>query len=119
MRMSGDCAHQSDRNMPRLKFASGIQSYANLQAHEMTGVLLLIVIALHCAIGWDTNSNTPTTNNSFVCSHHCNVHHVKDYRDLFKMLLCMEQWLKLPSVRKADVLPNGGASADCPMKKAL
>jgi hypothetical protein len=33
-RVSADCAHQSDRNMPRLKFANGILSYANLQAHE-------------------------------------------------------------------------------------
>ena len=55
-RVSADCVHQSDRNMPRLKFANGIQSYANLQAHETTGVLLLIVISLHCKIGWDKNS---------------------------------------------------------------
>jgi hypothetical protein len=33
-RVSVDCAHQSDRNMPRLKFAHGILSYANLQAQS-------------------------------------------------------------------------------------
>jgi hypothetical protein len=91
LRVSADCVHQSDRNMPRLKFANGIQSFANLQAHETTGVLLLIVISLHCKIGWDNNSTALMTNNSFVCSRHCNVSHVKDYRDLFEMLLCMEQ----------------------------
>jgi hypothetical protein len=109
----------ANRNMPHFKFANGIQSYANLQAHETTGVLLLIVIALHCKIGWDNNSTSSMTNNSFIRSHHCNVCIVKEYRDLFEMLLCMEQWLKLPSVRKADVTPNGATLADSPAKAAL
>ena len=118
-RVSADCVHQSDRNMPRLKFANGIQSYANLQAHETTGVLLLIVISLHCKIGWDKNSRSSTTNNSFVRSRHCNVRHVQDYLDLFEMLLCMEQWIKLPSVRKADVTPTGGPMSESRAKAAL
>jgi hypothetical protein len=65
-RVSADCAHQSDCNMPHLKFSNGIQSYANLQAHETTGVLLLIIIALHCKIGWDNTSTDQTTRNSFA-----------------------------------------------------
>jgi hypothetical protein len=118
-RVSADCVHQSDRNMPRLKFANGIQSYANLQAHETTGVLLLIVISLHCKIGWDKNSRSSTTNNSFVRSRHCNVRHVREYLDLFETLLCMEQWIKLPSVRKADVTPTGGPMSESSAKAAL
>ena len=118
-RVSADCAHQSDRNMPRLKFANGILSYANLQAHETTGVLLLIVISLHCNIGWDKNSATSMTKNSFIRSRNCNVHHVKQYRDLFETLLCMEQWLKLPSVRKADVTSSGGIHLESRAKTAL
>ena len=59
-------------------------------------------------IGWDKHSDALLTKNSFVRSSHCNAKHVKDYRDLFETLLCMEQWLKLPSVRKADVTPSGG-----------
>ena len=77
--VSADCAHQSDHNMPHLKFANGIEIYANLQAHKTTGVLLLLVISLHCWIGWDANSTSPVTKNSFARSHHCNVHLVKDY----------------------------------------
>jgi hypothetical protein len=119
-RVSLDCVHQSDRNMPRLKFANGIQSYANLQAHETTGVLLLIVISVHCKIGWDKNSAVSTSANSFVCSQFCDVKHVLAYRDLFETLLCMEQWIKLPSVRKADVTPAGvGLLSKSPAKSAL
>jgi hypothetical protein len=105
--------------MPRLKFANGILSYANLQAHETTGVLLLIVISLHCKIGWDIHNVAPTTNNSFIRSRHCNGHLVKQYRDLFETLLCMEQWLKLAKVRKADVTPGGGTGSDSSAKTAL
>jgi hypothetical protein len=72
-RVSADCVHQSDRNMPCLKFLNGIQSYANLQAHETTGVILLIVISLHCTIDWDKTSTTSATDNSFVHSQFCNV----------------------------------------------
>jgi hypothetical protein len=118
-RVSADCAHQSDRNMPRLKFSNGIQSYANLQAHETMGVLLLIVIALHCKIGWDNNSTDASTKNSFACSPHSNVGVIKEYRHLFELLLCMEQWLKLPIVRKEAVTPVGGHGSDSPAKSAL
>jgi hypothetical protein len=31
----------------------------------------------------------------------------------------MEQWIKLPSIRKADVTPNGGSSSDSTAKSAL
>jgi hypothetical protein len=51
-RVSADCVHQSDRNMPRLKFLNRIQSCASLQAHETTGVLLFIAISLHCTKGF-------------------------------------------------------------------
>jgi hypothetical protein len=118
--VSADCVHQSDRNMPRLKFLNGIQSYANLQAHETTGVLLLIVISLHCKIGWDKTSITSVMDNSFVRSRFCNVRHVKAYLDLFETLLCMEQWIKLPSVRKADVTRTGaGTESESPAQKAI
>jgi hypothetical protein len=119
-RVSADCRHQSDRNMPRLRFANGIQSYANLQAHETTGVLLLIVISLHCKISWDKHSTDSATVNSFARSRFCKVRKVLDYRDLFETLLCMEQWIKLPSVRKADVTPTGaGRNSESPAKSAL
>lgn len=118
-RVSADSVHQSDRNMPRLKFANGIQSFANLQAHETTGVLLLIVISLHCKVGWDANSTAPTTKNSFVRSRNCNQSHVMAYRELFETLLCMEQWIKLPSVDKSDVTPTAGRLSDSPAKSAL
>ena len=120
-RVSADCVHQSDRNMPRLKFSNGIQSCANLKAHKTTGVLLLIVISLHCTIGWDKTSTTSASENSFVRSRFCNVQHVLAYRDLFETLLCMEQWIKLPSVRKADVTRTGAVAtkSESPAKTAI
>jgi hypothetical protein len=36
---------------PASEVLNGIQSYANLQAHETIGVLLSIIISLHCTIG--------------------------------------------------------------------
>jgi hypothetical protein len=122
-RVSMDCDHQSDRSMPRLKFPNGISSYANLQAHETTGVLLLIVIALHCEIGWDTNKHAVATKHSFARNtQHCDTKVVKKYRELFETLLCMEQWLKLPLVKKAQVRRTPGETGlatESPAKQAL
>ena len=93
-----DCIHQIDCDMPHLKFSNGVQSYTNLHAHEMTGVLLLLAIALHCHFSWDTYNIDQSTKNSFAHSSHCNTHKVKEYHDLFELLLCFEQGLKLPSI---------------------
>ena len=41
---------QSDRNLPRTKFSEGIRG-GYMQAHEMTGAMLLLVLSLRCRSG--------------------------------------------------------------------
>jgi hypothetical protein len=71
-------------------------------------------------IGWDKTNTTSVIDNSFIRSQFCNVRHVRAYRDLFKTLLCMEQWIKLLSAKKADVTPTGvGPNSESPAKSAI
>jgi hypothetical protein len=104
-RISFQCCHQSDRNVPRLKFANGIINYKNLHANETTGVILLIVIALHLHISWDTQQTSEATAHSFGRSKYANRSHLESFRHLFETLLCMEAWLKQAVVQKSDVKP--------------
>jgi hypothetical protein len=104
-RISFQCAHQSDRNVPRLKFANGIIKYKHLHAHETPGVILLIVIALHSHISWDTQQTSAATAHSFGRSQYANRSHLESFRHLFETLLCMEAWLKQPVVQKLSVNP--------------
>jgi hypothetical protein len=88
-----------------LKFANGITKYKNLQAHETTGVLLLIVIALHSHIAWDAEQTSAATVHSFARSKYANRSHLESFRHLFETLLCMEAWFKQPVVEKSAVHP--------------
>jgi hypothetical protein len=118
-RISFECRHQSDRNVPRLKFANGIINYKNLHAHETTGVILLIVIALHSHIGWDTKQTSDATKHSFARSKHSDRDHLERFRHLFETLLCMEAWLKQPVVNKSDVSSPARSSSLPPAKYAM
>jgi hypothetical protein len=94
-----------------LTFANGIINYKNLHAHETTGVILLIVIALHSHIAWDTNQTSAATEHSFARSKYANCSHLESFCHLFEMLLCMEAWLKQPVVEKLDVYPPARSRA--------
>ena len=106
-RVSRQCRHQSDRNFPRLTFPNGIKSYKMLHAHEISGLLLLLTICLHCHIGWDKNHTGEITKNSFVRNTACSKPHIlrrlKHFRALLQMLLCMEAWMKQDSVDRKVV----------------
>jgi hypothetical protein len=106
-RVSRQCRHQSDRDFPRLSFPNGIKSYKMLHAHEMSGLLLLLTICLHCHLGWDKNHTGEITNNSFVrnkaCSKSKSLCRLKHFRELLQMLLCMEAWMKQGSVDRKMV----------------
>jgi hypothetical protein len=41
-----------------------------LHAHEMSGLLLLLTIRLHCHLGWDKNHTGDIMANSFLCNSH-------------------------------------------------
>jgi hypothetical protein len=106
-RISRQCQHQSDRDLPRLSFPNGIMSYKLLHAHEMSGLLLLITICLFSYLGWDKNHTGDITKNSFVRNRKCSsiLSLLKNYRELIEMLLCMEAWMKQQSVDKNLVCP--------------
>jgi hypothetical protein len=65
-RISQQCQHQSDHDLPRLSFPNGIMSYKLLHAHEMSGLLLVITFCLYSYLGWDNNHMGDITRNSFV-----------------------------------------------------
>jgi hypothetical protein len=106
-RVSRQCRHQSDRDVPRLSFPNGIMSYKMLHVHEMSGLLLLLTICLHCHLGWDKNHTAEITNNSFVrnkaCSKGKSLRRLKNFRALLQMLLCMEAWMTQDSVDRKIV----------------
>jgi hypothetical protein len=99
-RVSRQCRHQSDRDFPRLAFPNGITSYKLLDAHKMSGLLLLLTIFLHCHLGWDKNHTGDIMANSFVCNSHCfqKRSRLKQFRELLELLLCMRAWMKLEKV---------------------
>jgi hypothetical protein len=109
MRISHQCRHQSDRDFPRLTFPNGIRSYKLLHAHEMSGLLLLISISLYCKLGFDKNHKGEITKNSFVRNPNCagQLSHLKKFRELLQMLLCMEAWMKEDSIER-DVVSRDG-----------
>ena len=78
-------SHQSDRNMPKTKFSSGIQQ-GKLMAKEYTGVLLLIATTLFTTKGYNTlvsgRRSTFGKNNG-----------VDDWTLLVETLLMWEEWL--------------------------
>jgi hypothetical protein len=105
-RLSEQLRHQSDRDLPRTSFPHGISTIAQLQAHEAAGVLLLLVLSLHCHIGWDMGREK----HSFVNSRYVEEKKVLEYRTLFETLLCVEAWYKLKKVPKVDI-DSGRAKA--------
>jgi hypothetical protein len=122
-RVSRQCRHQSDRDFPRLAFPNGITSYKLLHAHEMSGLLLLLTICLHCHLGWDKNHTGDITLNSFVRNSHCSRKRsrLKQFRELLELLLCMEAWMKQEKVDRKLVTPRKrrGVNYESAAKEAL
>ena len=83
-------------------------------------MVLLIVIALHCDIGWDTSpeakQRNPLLRRSFVNMRKRDdktkefkptklvIDRTIAFRDLFEMILCMEAWMRLPQIPKYQVV---------------
>jgi hypothetical protein len=89
---------QSDRDFSWLSFPNGIKSYKMLHVNEMSGLLLLLTICLHCHLGGDNNHIGEIMNNSFVCykpaAPRARAYAVFRLCKLLQMLLCMEAWIK-------------------------
>jgi hypothetical protein len=100
-RMSEQLHHQSDCNLPRTKFPHGISTISHLQAHEAAGVILLLVLSLHCHVGWDKDNCSEQ--HSFVNSRFINDKKVWENCALLETLLCMEAWYKFKKVLKSQI----------------
>ena len=101
--VSSQLCGQSDREYPRLSFPLPLSVYTQLQAHEVPGVMLVLVVTLYCHACWV--SDDP---NSLGSSAYVDVKKVEEFRYLFEHLLCFEQWYKQERVHKRD-LRNGKA----------
>jgi hypothetical protein len=102
--MSEQLHHQFDHDLPRTKFPHGISTISQLQVHEAAGVILLLVLSLHCHVGWDKDNCSEQ--HCFVNSRFVNDKKVWEYRTLFETLLCMEAWYKLKKVLKSQIDPG-------------
>ena len=89
-------SRQSDRDKPRTKFSKGIKK-GKLQGHEMTGLLMLVILAtLRCAKGRNTLINQCRSEQKkyFACARR-----VTDWVMLLETMLGMEAWLERCELR--------------------
>ena len=82
---------KSDRNFPRLNFTDGIR-IGKLQAHEMSGVILLLVVTLRSRGGRNLILNTAW--GDAKKKHFVDEYHVKDWIRMLETELMFEQWLR-------------------------
>ena len=95
---------QSDRNMPRKNFDNGVRE-GLLQAHHMTGVMLIMAFAVRSSKGRHMLQHLGHGDNkaNFATSQK-----IRDWSKCLEMLLMFEQWLnqdelKAKSVERAKV----------------
>lgn len=89
--LSDALKHHSDRSLPSSYFPYGITSLKKINAHEESGVILLIVLLLCCNKGRDVISKIMSEGRR------------GRYLHLFEFLLCFEEWLKQETYDK-DIL---------------
>ena len=91
--ISTECNHQSERSMPRTHFKYGISSMTKVRGQEKSGVLFLLVLSFHCAIGKAFWLRTYHSRNDLT-----------NFRKLFEQILCYEEWLKQDEFSKASLV---------------
>jgi len=91
---------QSDRDIPRLNFTKGIRR-GKLMAHEMSGMMIVLVACLRCAKGRSLLLNE-TRGRSKVNFGTPNL--IDDWILLLESLLQWEAWMKEPEMSVFDVL---------------
>ena len=82
--------HQSDRDMPRTMFNGGVRE-GLLQAHHMTGVMLVLALSLRCTQGRKLLLETSRGNQKQFFN---DEQKIRDWIQLLETLLMFERWLK-------------------------
>jgi hypothetical protein len=80
--------HQSDRNLPRTYFPNGITGGTKLAGHEMSGVLLVLLISC----------NMELSKAHILTSRTFKEDHLRGWIHLLELLLTYRWWLKLEQV---------------------
>ena len=91
---------QSDREYPRTKFTKGVQK-GSLMAHEMTGVMLVLIAVLRSTRGRDALLNESQGQQSAFFATESDVN---DWIMLLELQIQFEAWLKSPSMRVDTVI---------------
>ena len=92
-------ARQSDRDLPRTRFSKGLKK-GKLMAHEMTGLMIILLACLRCTKGREVllYSSRGKQKQFFE-----DLAFIKDWIMLLETLLQWEAWLNLPELRVYDV----------------
>lgn len=93
-------SRQSNRNMPKMKFNSGIRK-GKLMAKEYTGILLLLCTVLRSTFGQELLTDPKNGHNTTRFAN--NTDHVRDWIWLIETLLQWEEWLKSDVMALKDV----------------
>ena len=82
---------KSDRNLPRMSFTDGIRM-GKLQAHEMSGVILLLALTLRSRAGRKLILETAWGDAKKL--HFDDESHIRDWTRMLELELMFEQWLR-------------------------
>jgi hypothetical protein len=83
---------QSDRSLPHFSFPHGVTNLSRITAKEMTGVVIMCVVAIRSSI-FGNRVTTVWNGKSYVFDPNTN-HHCLDFAKLFEMLLSLESWME-------------------------
>lgn len=90
---------QSDRDLPRTNFSKGIRR-GKLMAHEMSGLILVLLATIRCSKGRNLIINQSRGNQrDFLGERGL----VKNWIMLLENMLQWEAWLKLPNISVFDI----------------
>ena len=81
-KISTACSHQSDRDVPRTNFQSGVSSFSKITGNECSGVVLIVTMCMLCTDG-----------QKILESCYVSISRQKQYVQLFEHLLMFEQWM--------------------------
>ena len=101
-------SRHSDRDLPRLNFPKGFSLGTNLMGHEMAGCLLVKLFALHTTrfrqiFSAPKKKSRKSKDNYPELQRLHNEAHIADWILVVSSLLQWHQWMKQPSIPKAQV----------------
>lgn len=81
-KISISCSHQSDRDVPRTNFQTGISSFTKITGNECSGVVLVVTMCLLCTDG-----------KAIFESSGISIRRREKFIQLFEHLLMFEEWM--------------------------